>query len=226
MSISKTLIKGATLRTSTVVRPSVPVAPAAAVNKVNGDEPPRRPATSVAVPAASMVLDTAELESLREIAQKEGFAVGMQQAKAEADRMLQEKLSALNRLMNSISQAYENECRRREDQLVDFAFVASCRILGDALKDKKMVASLVRQTLKASDAWSQMTLELHPRDVEAVSLVFGLGGSEETKNIRFVPSSSVTLGGCRATADNGVLDARLEVQLALLRDSLDAARES
>jgi flagellar biosynthesis/type III secretory pathway protein FliH len=45
------------------------------------------------------------------------------------------------------------------------------------------------------------------------------------KTLRFTASSAVKLGGCRVVLDDGMLDARLEVQLTQLREALDAARD-
>jgi flagellar biosynthesis/type III secretory pathway protein FliH len=238
MTISKGLIKGAALRTSAVSRPSIaptteapltpvtPVTPLAGLrhNAPGAAQPVLPP--SAAPTAAPVSVNVAELERLKEAARQEGRSQGLQQGKAEAEKALHDKLGELNRLMASLTQAVQTHCQRQEDQIVDFAFIAANRVLGNALQDRAAVVAGVKAALRASQPWQEATLELHPRDLETVNLALGQESDIEFQNLRCVASALVTLGGCRVVTPEGVLDARLEVQLAQLHARLQAARDT
>ncbi len=227
MTLSKGLIKGASLRASTVMRPSVASRPAPGATPVPREAspagPPVQQAAAVVAPPRPGP-DPAELARLKEAARQEGLALGLQQAQAEAERVLRDKLGELSRLMSAVSQAYHAHCRQQEAHLADFAFVAVNRVLGDVLQDRAAVLPSVRAALQASQPWQEATLELHPQDLEMVSLA--LGQEAALQGLRCVASPAVALGGCRVVTPEGTLDARLEVQLAALHAQLQAARDT
>ena len=153
MTISKGLIKGAALCTSTV--PS-------AFHDAD------RCGTRCGVAAGATTSGTASggawccrrarpsepgrAGTLKEAARHEGHALGLQQGKAEAEKALHSKLDELNRLMACVAQAVHTHCQRQEDQLVDFAFIATNRVLGDALQDRKMVVASVKADVAGEPA--------------------------------------------------------------------------
>ena len=109
-----------------------------------------------------------------------------------------------------------------QDALADFAFVSTNRLLGDCLRDPSMAMEAVRSALGACGAWQSLTLELHPHDAQRLGHTLEAQAAVKEKSLRVVASTEVRVGGCRIASTAGVLDARLEFQLAQLRARLDA----
>lgn len=212
------LVKRHVLRASAQQRPSrvvlpLPAVPAAAVSSAS------RP---VQAEATQPMLTPAQLHELKEAARAEGLALGRQQARQEAQAAIRDQLAALESLIASVSQAWREERARMQDALADFAFVSTNRLLGDCLRDPSMAMEAVRSALGACGAWQGLTLELHPHDAQRLGNTLEAEAALKEKSLRVVASTEVRVGGCRITSAAGVLDARLEFQLAQLRARLDA----
>ncbi|WP_124446860.1 FliH/SctL family protein [Paucibacter sp. KBW04] len=127
-------------------------------------------------------------------------------------------------LMEGASLAWAKQVERLQVEMSEFAFVAVNRLLADALSDPQVALGAVRRVLKECNAWQSLTVELHPQDLRW--LREGLKGDALTadKSVIFAGSEDVAVGGCRIVSEQGEVDARLEVQLGRLRQSLDEFR--
>jgi flagellar biosynthesis/type III secretory pathway protein FliH len=224
MTAKKNLIKGQVLQTSQVFRPSLRPNFPASVEALSKAARTTDALHSAVTTRTSPSVDAAELEQIKEKARQEGLALGRQQAKAELEKALRDNHTVVEGLVKSVSAAIEAHWARMDKLLPDFAFIAVNRVLGDALQSPEAVLASVRAALHACDPWEDVTLEVHPRDLELVSSALGAEALQAQKTLRFTASNAVKVGGCRVVSEEGVLDARLEVQLKQLRDSLDAAR--
>ena len=176
--------------------------------------------TTPTVPA----ITTEEVDRLKEAARLEGLALGRKQGQEEVEKAAREKLAALDSMITSVGDAWNKERDHLHSLLADFAFVATNRMLGDCLRDPHVALAAVRSALAACEAWQELTVEVHAKDVDMIAGALKLDSSLADKSLRVVASSAVQLGGCRITSPEGSLDARLETQLAQLRACLDAER--
>lgn len=196
-------------------------------------EPPRE---------AGRWITDAELRRLTAQAYEQGHMVGLgegrQQALADAQeeaqlqsrRALEVEVQRLQHQLaqeqadrwQSLSRTLEEQLRILRGQLqtevTEWTFIAICRLLGPQTPDH--VAASVRQVLADAQLDTPLTVLLHPQDLPAMDLRTGPWPA----GVQLASDDRVALGGCIVQAGHQSLDARLEVQLALLREALDEAR--
>lgn len=226
MKTPRNLLKGIALQSSRQHRPSMTSAPMTAA----GATPARDvlqtlatvPAAGPALRTAASAIDRAELRRVQEAARQEGLAIGLKQAKAEADKLQREHAERLRQLMDSLAKYAEEHRARIESRLADFAFATVTRMLGEAALAPEARIACVRAALKACEPWHEVTIELNAADVALVAQALAEGGAGSAMP-KIVASPAVRAGGCRVIQGDDTLDARFETQLELLHAALAAA---
>jgi flagellar assembly protein FliH len=204
---------------------SAPAAPAA--------KPAQAPVdTAVAAHAVALKERDAEIAKLREKtqqaqstlddayadAERRGHAAGEAVGELAALERQQVQVDRLKALVFQVGQARQQVMANAEDALVEIAFAAVCRILGEHGASRDTLRRIVRESNTA--AREPLTVRLHPDDVALLRL--GADGPET--DIRLCADASVQLGGCIVDSGAGSLDARFETQLELLAAALRAVR--
>jgi flagellar assembly protein FliH len=176
------------------------------------------------------------LEKSRAKALDEGRAEGLRRGKeeaAEAVRKLQaqlvedaqaafnERAERLDDVVRGLSAQSARLAEDAEDDLVAMSFEVVCRILGDRAATPVAVRGMV-QHLLAQRSQVGLAVHLHPEDFEQLRSEEGV--LSEAPGWTWVPDTKVKLGGLMLRSPQGSLDARLEVQLEVLRQTLLQAR--
>lgn len=160
---------------------------------------------------------------------EEGLAAGLEQGLEEGREQGRaewtERVAALDCLLASTHNQFEAGIAGHEDAMIELAFEAVGKIVGQAMASREGVAAVVRQALQAVRERERLVIRLAPRDVEMVSALHGeftrLAGA---KALEVVADERVEWGGCLIETSGGGLDGRLETQLQRLRDVLLEAR--
>ncbi len=167
-------------------------------------------------------LFAAERQRARETGRKEGLRDADQQF---ADEMAKLQ-STLRQKFASLQEQAEGAHRAALDALgaraTDIAFVSICQILGTKAVSRDAVAEVVQEQLARFAADEIVSVRLHPHDLAL--LEDGTAASGLMGNIRLTADDSVTTGGCMVDTRMGRYDARLDVQLAKLKQIFDQAR--
>lgn len=168
----------------------------------------------------------AELKQAKLQAEKSGFADGMARADEVVAKVAGEQLKQLAAVAISLQQTRQSMLASAEDFLVELAFTAVCRILGETATTRQGVVQMINQILAEFKDHDQLTIRLHPQDLE---LVQQLQASSELPvlpaQIVLRADAAVTRGGSVVENATGSLDARLDVQVERLRDTLLLARK-
>jgi flagellar assembly protein FliH len=83
------------------------------------------------------------------------------------------------------------------------------------------VETAVKESRRRVDRDAVLTVAVHQEDFDMLSATAG-----QAPGLRWVADDEVRLGGCKVTGSQGSLDARLETQLARLRDTLLEVRRT
>ncbi|MCQ4347285.1 flagellar assembly protein FliH [Pseudomonas stutzeri] len=172
----------------------------------------------------------AELQALREQAQRqareqgyqEGFAEGRQAGYAdgleqgrqagelELQQTLQQTLQPLLGMAEQFRAALALLDERIAAELVELAMVTGRQLAGEALEaHPEQILEIVRELLHSEPALAgQPRLWLHPADLLLVKA--HLGDELEAAGWRLQPDGAISRGGCRAAAASGELDATRE----------------
>lgn len=123
-------------------------------------------------------------------------------------------------LRNAVPQV-ARECERA---LVALAIEAAQRLVGGLPISAEMVEASVKEACAQVEDSAELNVQLHPEDLALLEkvnspLLLPQGGMDK---IRFHASAQVTRGGCVVQTRFGVIDARRETKIELLKNALSA----
>ena len=162
-----------------------------------------------------------EREAVLKQASEEGYAAGLHEGRQEYEA----RIEGLGAMIGSIRGALAEEISGTEDVIVEIAFEAVCKILGEAVANRDGAVAIVREILRAAVEREKLLLRVAPADYELVlrhrsQLLPG----DDGRTLDVVSDERVVLGGCLVETTGGTLDGRLETQLQRLVDTLASAR--
>lgn len=157
-----------------------------------------------------------EADNIREAASKEGYEYGLQCAKDDIEQMketLTEFLSAPQEVFEYIA----------PDILQISIDIAQKIIKTEVTQNPQVVLDKITEILKTlSKEEPKVTIRVNPMQVnitkEGMPDIMTAAGLE-TK-IVVLPDETVSEGGCVVTTNNGVIDATIESQLAIVKEAL------
>ncbi|ATQ74322.1 hypothetical protein CR152_07225 [Massilia violaceinigra] len=153
-------------------------------------------------------------------AERRGHAAGLEQGEAEGRQLLQAQVSRVKSLALQLVQAKPALVEQAEDDIVELAFAALCRILGERAASRDTLMQVVREAAAATREREHVGIRLHPDDLALLRQ--GEDGPEP--HVRYSADATIALGGCIVDSSTGTLDARLETQIERLRATLVAVR--
>ena len=196
------------------------------------DLPLKNEVQEPASPAAPVV-------ELRQQAFDEGYGEGRAAAGAEARGELSAERQALAKeraalaaeheallgLLGAVREALERGIDGAEDVMVEIAFAAACKMLGETAVTEEGVRGLVREAAREIRSREKATVRISHADYERIAAEPArLQRLAEELKVELAPDERVALGGCLIETAGGTLDARLEVQLRKLIDTLVRVR--
>ena len=125
-------------------------------------------------------------------------------------------------LLESLSRAVPQVIQQTENALIELALEAARRVVAGLPISRELVESVVREALREAEGSSEVTVQLHPDDLELLRAGDSklAKGSPEIAQVRLIASSEVTRGGCLVQTRLGLIDARREVKLGQLAKSV------
>ncbi len=157
-----------------------------------------------------------EAQSIKEAAVKEGYQVGIEQAKAD----IEDVKNAITAFLNAKQEVFEHIAPDILEISVD---IAQKIIKKELQQDPTIILDNITEILKGlSKEESKITLRVNPAQVSLlkseVPTVLNNVGLEA--KVMIVPDETVMEGGCMVTTTNGVIDATIETQLAVISEAL------
>lgn len=157
-----------------------------------------------------------EAQSIKEAAVKEGYQAGLDQAKAD----IEDVKNAITSFLNAKQEVFDYIAPDILELSVD---IAQKIIKKELQQDPTIILENISEILKGlSKEESKITLRVNPAQVsllksEIPNVLNNIG--LEAK-VMIVPDETVMEGGCMVTTTNGVIDATIETQLAVISEAL------
>jgi flagellar assembly protein FliH len=105
--------------------------------------------------------------------------------------------------------------------LVSIALEVAQKLVGDLPISVPMVEAAVRDALLQVEGTEQLTVRLHPADLDLLQKAGSpVLNTEASNECRFLGSAEVTRGGCLVQTRFGIVDARRETKFDLLKRNL------
>jgi flagellar biosynthesis/type III secretory pathway protein FliH len=167
-----------------------------------------------------------DIDELRQDAAEAGRESGYKAGREEGRTELAQQAAHLNELIIRITKAHEEKLMAAEEEIVEVVFASVAKILGDSLVSADGVIAIVKQSIKQLVTRDRLAIHLSPEDKRLLDKV--AVESEETffgNGVEIVADERIELGGCILQSMTGGLDARLEVQMQLLRECLMSVAE-
>lgn len=157
-----------------------------------------------------------EAQNIKEAAAKEGYQEGLMQAKAD----LQDVKNAIASFAGAKQEVFEYIA---PDILEISVEIAQKIIKKELQQDPTIILDNIMEILKGlSKEETKITLRVNPAQVSLLKSeipnVMGTVGLDA--KVLIVPDESIMEGGCMVTTTNGVIDATIETQLAVISEAL------
>ncbi len=157
-----------------------------------------------------------EAQNIKEAAAKEGYQEGLMQAKAD----LQDVKNAIASFAGAKQEVFEYIA---PDILEISVEIAQKIIKKELQQDPTIIIDNIMEILKGlSKEETKITLRVNPAQVsllksEIPSVMCNVGLNAK---VLIVPDDAIMEGGCMVTTTNGVIDATIETQLAIISEAL------
>lgn len=168
-----------------------------------------------------------QLGKVREEVKKEAFETGFEEGKKLGQQEVlaasKPMLSSLERLIKQFESMSLDVFRANEEFLIHMVYrLAKSIILREIKEDKDYVRRLTETVLERLGTRENIKVFVSPKEISATQtlkqdLAQNLG---ELKNISIEIDSEIETAGCRIETDFGEVDARIEVQLENLAQTL------
>jgi flagellar assembly protein FliH len=168
-----------------------------------------------------------DLDDIEKIAWEEGYAkgqaAGLEAANVELQRRaaeLEQRVHQLDGVLNSLAQPLEQLDEEVEMQLVSLAYTIAKHVVRRELRaDPAQVIAVIRETVGLLPlAQRNVRVHLHPLDAAVVRERLAEPQAERAWTL--VEDPVMSRGGCRVSTDTAQIDARLEVRLASVVNTL------
>jgi len=167
-----------------------------------------------------------ELESIRQEAYNEGFAVGEKEGfhsttlkvRQEAEQALAPKLAGLEQLMAHLFEPIAEQDTQIEKSLVDLVQHITRQVIQRELAiDSTQIEHVMREALKLLPLGvGNVRLYINPQDFAQVKAL----RERHEETWRIVEDESLLPGGCRVETEHSRIDATVETRIARVMDKL------
>lgn len=164
-----------------------------------------------------------EAGAIERHAREVGYRDGLEAGTAEARADLARAMALVQRAAASSKAAHDALIRGAEREVVELVVDVARRVIGESVdRDPSLVVSTVRRALTRAGALNVVRLRLHPDDLGQVRAAL-TEDHGEAPPFELLADGTVTVGGCVVDTEAGRIDARLDVQLEQVAQSLLAA---
>jgi flagellar assembly protein FliH len=165
-----------------------------------------------------------------DVSDREAWQAGYEKGRLDGEKALSEQLvkqrnelhELLQGALNQLSQAVPKVIHDTENMMVSLALEVARKLVSDMPISVPMVEAAVQDALKHVESSTQVTIRLHPADLELLQNSASplLASAQEGNNFRFLSSVEVTRGGCLVETRFGTVDARRETKFDLIAKNI------
>ena len=173
-------------------------------------------------------ISLSELERKWRLREQEAYARGIEDGERALGEQLVQQRADLRHLQNRLFVQLENTIpqvvRDCEQALIAIAWETARKVVNSVEITPSMIEAALDEALTSLRQTGRVRVQLHAADLSLIEgvnspvLLKELGG----ERIRFESSPEVGRGGCLVYTDFGTVDARREVKLELLRQSIES----
>ena len=159
-----------------------------------------------------------ERQAAREEGYAEGFTLGSEQAKAEWSKLIE----TARGIVHSAEEDYKKYLQKQEEDILNLAVAVAGRIVSDVLdKDPESWVHLIRNAIKEVRDQDAIKIIVSPsRYSEVVENRDVLQSVSRDARIQIFPDESLEENGCFIETAYGRIDASVDRQLSIIKQTL------
>ncbi len=163
-----------------------------------------------------------EAHDREQAAFERGQREGEQALGAQLLRQRSELSELQQGVLNSLSAAVPRVVQETEKVLVELALETARKLVADMPISAEMVQAVIHQAISEVEQETEFEVSLNPQDLALLqkSAPGSDGAQALPQNIRLTSSPDVGPGGCIVYTRFGMIDARRETKIEILRDAL------
>jgi flagellar assembly protein FliH len=180
-----------------------------------------RNASPAGPPLASQPVD-ASLRASWQAGYDQGRIEGEKSLGGQLLKQRAELQELLQGTLESLRQSVPQVVRDTENMMVSLALEVARKLVSDMPVSVPMVEAAVRDALTHVESSAQVTVRLHPADLELLQNSGSplVASVESPNDFRFLSSAEVSRGGCLVETRFGTVDGRRETKFDLLKKTL------
>ncbi len=156
-------------------------------------------------------------------AYERGLADGEKRLSEQLLRQRSEMLELQNGILAELQQAVPQIVRQSEAGLIELAIEVARKFVWELPISTEMIEAVVRAALAHTEDSTEFHIALHPDDLALLQrsnspVQFPGPGNEA---VHFRAATDVTRGGCLVETRFGIIDARRETKLKLIREAVN-----
>ncbi len=156
-----------------------------------------------------------EAQDIRELASKEGYKNGLQEAKAEIAKLKESMVEFLS----TKEEVYEH----LSNDILEIALAVARKIIRkEVLLDPEILKNVIGEVLDEVDFEEQkITLNINPEDVEVARSFMPelLKANNLEARVVIIEDEEIQEGSCKVTTSNGIIDANFSTQLQIIQNA-------
>lgn len=164
-----------------------------------------------------------EHENSLEQKERDGFQQGYREGAEAAKKESKNKLSEMTDVLEQCKRWTASEIEGLEFVAKEIVLAALVKIIGHEYENPTFVAATIKQVAQQVRDSARMTIRVNKRDYEALRSYLPVLQEQFGEHIQIQTDSRIQLGGCLIETDTGTFDGRLETQIKLLQESMEAA---
>lgn len=162
-----------------------------------------------------------DAETIKDVAKKEGYQAGIELAQKDLDDLKGKFAEFFN---------YKEEVYAKvSDCIMDIALEIARKIINKEVEaDKEYIIPIIKSAVEeVNKTENKITLKVMPKDVEIVrdKITDIFSGNYFEAKISVVPDNEIKDGGVVVETSNGLIDASIETQLAIIEKALKKQEE-
>ena len=163
------------------------------------------------------------------VIQEQDVEAAFQRGRIDGERSLSEQLlrqraavvDLHNGVLASLRDAVPQVIRDTENVLIEIAFEVARKIATGAPIDAAQLQAAVQEAVAQAADTTELTVQVNPADLALLqALKSPMLNPQDNKNIQMVAASHISRGGCVVQTRFGIIDARRETRVEMLRNSL------
>ncbi len=154
----------------------------------------------------------------------EGVDKGRNEVIASHREKVHQATIALTTVVEEMKRVRQRDVELMEIETVRLALAITKRIIGQEAENGKVIRQVVKLAMEKVSDQRQITLRLHPEDVETVKEFQGdlVSGDDMAAFLKIEADDAILRGGCIIETKLGDVDARIDQQMKVIEEMLDA----